>query len=270
MEVDVLASNISDNYFYVVSDKSGAAALVDPIDGQQAVRYVEDHGLNLEVVINTHFHPDHIGGNDTVFGHAPDAALVTGQGDAERVANGQSHRVDRRLSAGDVVRVGDLELEVLDTPGHTPGHISLQLEEHLFCGDTIFVGGAGNCKFGGDAGVLFRTFRDVLRQLAPDTVFYPGHDYSVRNLEFILSIEPDNERAEELLADAKTAQEGGDIFLTTLAEERDYNPFMRFDDDALAEGLAAEHGEVFEAERQRSDTRDEAVFRTIRELRNRW
>ncbi len=269
MNVDIIASDLSDNFFYVIADTTGRAALVDPVDGDQAVAFVEARGLELRWVINTHFHHDHIGGNDAVFARFAAARLVAGRRDAERIEAQQTHEVDRRVGGGDVIEVGDVRLDVLDTPGHTPGHISLAGGGHVFSGDTVFVGGAGNCNFGGDPGVLFETFRDVLCQPSDDDVFYPGHDYSVRNLEFVLFLDPHNARAQSLLEQARGTP-ADDIFLTTFGEERAYNPFFRYDDAALAERVAGEHPQIFERELQRSATREEAVFRTVRELRNRW
>lgn len=269
MNVEAIASDYSDNFFYLISDDAGQAALVDPIDGEKAVAYLEDNGLELRWVINTHFHHDHIGGNDTVFARFGRAELVAGSRDAERIEAQQSRGVDRRVAGGDVVTVGEARLTVLDTPGHTPGHISLLGEGHLFSGDTIFVGGAGNCKFGGDPGVLYLTFANVLSTLDDDVVFYPGHDYSVRNLEFVLSLEADNTRASRLVEQARQTKDDK-IFLTTLGDERAYNPFCRYDDASLAERVASKHPETFEQEQQRSASRAEALFRTVRELRNRW
>lgn len=270
MNVYVIASEVSDNFFYAVADDSGHAALIDPIDGDRAVAHLDKHHLELEVVVNTHYHHDHIGGNDAVFKHFPDAILVAGATDAERIESQQSQPVERRLQGGDTLDVGDVSLEIFDTPGHTPGHISLRSSKHLFCGDTVFVGGAGNCKFGGDPSVLYQTFDSVLAEMDDNVIFYPGHDYSVRNLEFVLSIEPDNDRAQELLDQAKASDEKGDIFLTTFGTERAYNPFFRYDESDFVDRLASEHTDVFEAERKQSQTREEAAFRTVRELRNRW
>lgn len=270
LHVDIIASEVSDNFFYVVRDSAGKAALIDPIDGAGAVAYIEENDLDLEFVVNTHFHHDHIGGNDTVFERFPDARLVAGAGDAERIEAQQSKSIDRHLAGGDTVEVGEASLKVLDTPGHTPGHISLLGGNHLFCGDTIFVAGAGNCKFGGDPSVLYRTFASVLSELDDEVVFYPGHDYSVRDLEFVLSLQPQNERAQELLDEAREANEAGEIFLTTLGTERSYSPFFNYSDPELVRILEDEHGESFEQEREYAESRDEAVFRTVRELRNSW
>ena len=270
MNLHTLHSRISDNFFYIL-ESEGQAALIDPIDGEQAVEFVRDRGLTPVFLVNTHFHHDHIGGNGAVFSAFPDIDLVAGQTDAPRIEEQQSggRTVERRLAQGQTLELGAETLTVLDTPGHTPGHISLLVGDHLLSGDTIFVGGAGNCSFGGDPSVLFRTFRDVLSGLDDQVRFYPGHDYSVRDIEFILSIEPDNARAEEMLARARSTPDD-EVFLTTLGEERSYSPFMRFEDPELADRLASEQSDVYADERERSDSRQEAVFRTVRELRNRW
>jgi hydroxyacylglutathione hydrolase len=270
MELHTLHSRISDNFFYIL-ESNGDAALIDPIDGEQAVEFVGAHELEPRYLVNTHFHHDHIGGNDAVFAAFPDVELVAGETDTPRIDDQQSsgRSVSRQLAQGQTLELGDETLTVLDTPGHTPGHISLLVGKHLLSGDTIFVGGAGNCSFGGDPGVLFRTFRDVLSGLEDEVMFYPGHDYSVRDIEFILSIEPDNGRAEEMLARARSTPDN-EVFLTTLGEERSYSPFMRFDDDELAERLASEQADVYETQQAKSDGPQEAVFRTVRELRNRW
>ena len=269
MDVEIISSRVTDNYFYALED-AGEAALIDPIDGSAAVDWVRDNAVELRYLINTHFHQDHTGGNPTVLNNHPTVDLVAGATDAERIAAQLDGReIDRRVAGGDTLELGESTLEVLDTPGHTPGHVSLLEGEDLFSGDTIFVGGAGNCNFGGDPGELFRTFRDVLSELDDAVRFYPGHDYSVRDIEFILSIEPDNEAAAEMLERARETADG-EIFLTTLGEERSYNPFFRCDDDSLQARLREAHGEVFEACRERSRSDEEAAFRAVRQLRNEW
>lgn len=268
MHVDILESTVSDNYFYLVSDDAGTAALIDPIDPETAIEAVRENGYDLHCVINTHFHPDHVGGDDAVFEAFPDALLIAGRVDADAILN-QIDRdaVDEAVGKGDVVKVGDLRMDVYDTPGHTPGHISLLLSDWLFSGDTIFVGGAGNCRFGGDSGVLYETFRDVLRTFDEELTFAPGHDYSVRNIEFALSIEPDHDVAKEMLERAKSCD---GVFLTTLGEERSYNPFMRFDDEELQQALRAKAPERWSAEEENSSSAEETAFRVTRSLRNDW
>lgn len=273
MNIEILRSNVSDNYFFLLNDGE-KAALVDPIDGAQAVEKVREGGLELVYVINTHFHPDHVGGNQEVVAAFPEAKVVTGEGDAEAIDGqfqGAGERgVDETVSGGDVICFGDIDLEVLDTPGHTPGHISLRNGNDLFSGDTIFVGGAGNCRFGGDPGELFETFRDVLRELPGETVFYSGHDYAVRNAEFLLEIESEHPETLKVLEEAKRAAADKRLMLTTLGRERTYNAFMRYDDAGLVEVLEAKYGERLEEARAASRSEDEAVFRCVRSLRNEW
>lgn len=274
MNLEILKSNIGDNYFCLIADENGQAALIDPVDGEQAVARVKAQGYTLKWVINTHFHPDHVAGNPVVLDAFPDARVVTGAGDAEAIEaqfRGDGQRgIDETVVGGDVIDVGQLALEVLETPGHTPGHISLLHEHHLFSGDTIFVAGAGNCSFGGDSAVLFRTFRDVLRTLAPETIFYPGHDYAVRNAEFLLSIEPEHPETLAVLQEAKRAKRDDRLMTTTLGREREYNAFMRFDEPELHDALSERYRDRLQALRQDSESEDEAVFRCIRELRNQW
>ena len=265
MIVEILQSSISDNYFYLVADSAGRAALFDPIDSAAAIGFVKERGLDLQWVVNTHFHHDHVAGDDAVLDAFEGARLVTGP-DADHIA--VQHPIDRVMKDGDVLPIGEIRARVLETPGHTAGHISLLLEGHLFSGDTIFVGGAGNCRFGGDPPTLFRTYRDVLSAVPDDVRFYPGHDYSRRNIEFALSIEPEHPGARAMLERVERHQ--GGIFLTTLGEERTYNPFFRYAEPALREALQVRHPNTLKGEIERSDSVEEAVFCTVRELRNHW
>lgn len=265
MQIETLASTISDNYFYLIHDGE-VGALVDPIDSDTAIAAVERAGVRLEWLINTHFHPDHVGGNDAVLAHFPDTRLCAGP---DHVRISSARPFDLVLGHGDALAFGSLQLDVLEVPGHTAGHIALHSGLDLFSGDTIFVAGCGHCRFGGDPAALFRTFRDVIAGLPDETRFYPGHDYAARNLEFAISLEPNRAPATAKLAEVRAADAPRPA-LTTLGSERQYNPFFRAGDPALREALLARHADVWNAERAVSADDDEATFRAVRTLRNSW
>lgn len=265
MNVTALKSTISDNYFYLVSDRSGHAALIDPVDAPPAIAAVREAEVELDFVVNTHFHHDHTAGDDAVLDAFPHANLLAGP-DADRIE--VEHPIAKVLTDGDEFHIGAFAARVLEMPGHTSGHIGVLVEEHLFSGDTIFVGGVGNCLLGGDPGVLFATFRDVIAPLSDDVTFYPGHDYARRNIEFALSLEPQHGGARQMLE--RVERHDDRLFLTSLGEERSYNPFMRWNDPSLLDALTTRHGEALAQQRALSASDGEAVFRTLRELRNHW
>ena len=175
--------------------------------------------------------------------------------------------MDRGVGAGDIIRVGTtVELECLDTPGHTMCHICLLShtdQPALFSGDTLFNAGAGNCHNGGHPEELYATFTRQLERLGEDTLLYPGHDYLVNNLGFTLDREPDNVRAREML-EAYRDQDPDDALVTTLAQERDINTFFRLQSPTVIAKLAEEFPEI-------GDNPDaKIVFLKLRELRNSW
>lgn len=255
MRVHVIASGKTDNYFYLLSAADGTdGLLIDPIDPEAALAALDEHGVTLRYVVNTHGHPDHIGGNAAVCA-ATGVPVYVHVGDASWLSS-----YDELLAGGDTLAVGDVALDVLETPGHTPGHISLYTPGHLFCGDTIFVGGAGNCRFGGDPRTLFRTFRDVLASLPGTTTIYPGHDYARTNLAFAESLEPENAARAAKLA----ALEGAaGHTLATLDEERAYNPFLRTADPDFLEILRAQRPDLVGAD-------PEETFVSLRRARDSW
>jgi hydroxyacylglutathione hydrolase len=171
------------------------------------------------------------------------------------------------VGAGDVVKVGKtVELEVLDTPGHTMTHVCLLSHtEHpaLFCGDTLFNAGAGNCHHGGHPAELYKTFSEQLAKLPDDTLIYPGHDYIENNLRFTLNREPDNKQAAGMLERVK-GQDTAQAFVSTLGVEREINTFFRLS----RPGVIARLREAFPDLSERPDPR--TVFLKLRELRNSW
>jgi hydroxyacylglutathione hydrolase len=175
--------------------------------------------------------------------------------------------VDRGLAKGDVIKVGrTVELECLDTPGHTMTHICLLShtdEPALFCGDTLFNAGAGNCYNGGQPEALYDTFANQLARLPDSTRVYPGHEYLARNLEFTLDREPGNADAGELLGRARHHDPAAAV-VTTLGQEKRINTFLRLQNPTVIARLREAFPDIAEAPDPRT------VFVKLRELRNRW
>ena len=150
-------------------------------------------------------------------------------------------------------------------PGHTRGHIAYWFAgaRALFCGDTLFNAGAGNCHNGGHPDELYRTFADQLAGLPDGTRVYPGHDYISNNLGFTLDREPDNARAKRLL-DEVLDQDPAHAMVTTLALEKEINTFFRLHSPTVIARLR----DAFDDLPENPDAR--TVFVKLRELRNKW
>ncbi|MGH7091299.1 MAG: hydroxyacylglutathione hydrolase C-terminal domain-containing protein, partial [Stellaceae bacterium] len=186
---------------------------------------------------------------------------------AHEHAKGRIPGMSRGLKAGDVIKIGrSVELECLDTPGHTMAHICLRARGDapaLFCGDTLFNAGAGNCHNGGHPEELYTTFATQLARLSDETQIYPGHDYMARNLAFTLDREPDNAKATSMLP-AMERQDPARALVTTLALEKEINTFFRLSSPLVIQRLR----EVFSDLPEHPDAR--TVFLKLRELRNKW
>ena len=264
MNVEIIASQTSDNYFYLIHSGPGSEGLlIDPVDAATAIDRARRMDVRVTKVVNTHWHPDHTRGNSEVL-QATGAQLFVPTGERDLIEG--EHR---GLAGGDTLAVSGVQFKVFETPGHTVGHISLHTRGHLFCGDTIFVGGAGNCRFGGDARVLFETFTSVLTRFDDGTLIYPGHDYAVRNFEFCLDLEDANAAAATMLESAKQIKSEGGFIQSTLGQERSASPFMRCEDAELQATLASSYPDLWEKHRG-CTSEAERAFVTVRELRNSW
>jgi glyoxylase-like metal-dependent hydrolase (beta-lactamase superfamily II) len=166
--------------------------VVDPgLEPELLLEYLKEAELNVAAILNTHGHADHIGGNAALKGAYPQAPLIIGAGDADMLADADlnlsapfgmavvSPPADRLVSEGDVVEAAGVPLEVLEIPGHSPGHIVFVYRSEpitVFGGDVLFRGSVGRCDFpGGDFELLAKGIRTKLFSLPPDTVIYPGH-----------------------------------------------------------------------------------------------
>ena len=256
------AANSLRNFHYLIACReTGEALIIDPLNAGQCLAAARTAGLNIRLVLNTHEHRDHTDGNAGVV--AATHAKVLAHAGAAGVIGG----VDRGLSRGDIVKVGrTVELEVLDTPGHTRSHVCLLAHGEspaLFCGDTLFNAGAGNCHNGGDPGLLYETFVNQLAKLPDETRVYPGHEYMARNLAFTLDREPGNADAASALEAAKVHRPE-DARVTTLGEEKRVNAFLRLQNPEVIARLRERFPDIGE----KPDAR--TVFVKLRELRNGW
>ena len=258
----IWTANSGRNFNYLIAcAETGEALAIDPLDYQKCLAAAKAKGWNITQVLNTHHHRDHTGGNDQVIG-ATHAKLLAHAG-----AKDQIEGIDRGLKAGDVIKVGKtVELECLDTPGHTMSHICVLSRTDrpaLFCGDTLFNAGAGNCHNGGHPNELYNTFATQLARLPEGTLIYPGHDYIANNLRFTLSREPDNAKAQELLPKMES-QDPGHALTTTLALEKEINTFFRLSNPTVIRRLREAFPDLPENPDQKT------VFLKLRELRNKW
>ena len=247
------------NFNYLLAcERSGEAVAIDPLDYEKCLNAARARGWQITQIVNTHEHNDHIDGNPHVVSATGAKVLAHARADIPDV--------DVGLSAGDAVTFGEVSLRVLDTPGHTMSHVCLMYEGEspaLFCGDTLFNAGAGNCHNGGHPQELYDTFIQQLAKLPDATRIYPGHDYLESNLKFTLDREPNNQAAFELLDD-KSAHDPNNALVTTLAREKEINTFFRLQNPEVIDQLRTKFPEIGE----RPDRR--TVFLKLRELRNQW
>jgi hydroxyacylglutathione hydrolase len=256
----VWVGNSFRNFNYLIAcPETGEALAIDPLDHEKCLATAKDKGWNITRVLNTHEHGDHTGGNRQVIA-ATGARLLAHH-------SAKIDGVDQGLSAGDVIKVGkSVELEVLDTPGHTMSHVCLLSHTDtpaLFCGDTLFNAGAGNCHNGGHPKELYVTFATQLAKLRDDTLIYPGHDYISHNLAYTLDREPDNERARQLLREVEN-QDPDHAMVSTLELEKEINTFFRLQSPTVIAKLREKFPEIGES------PDPETVFLKLRELRNSW
>ncbi|MEM9403401.1 MAG: hydroxyacylglutathione hydrolase [Pseudomonadota bacterium] len=247
------------NFNYLIAcAATGDALAIDPLDYEQCLHVAEEHGWTITQIVNTHEHGDHIGGNKAMV-KATGAIIIAHKDAGARIPN-----VGRGVGAGDIIEVGSsVLLECLDTPGHTMSHVCLLSRSDppsLFCGDTLFNAGAGNCHNGGHPEELYATFTQILDKLPDSTRIYPGHDYLLNNLRFTLDREPGNDDAQQMLERYRD-QDPANAHITTLGEERRINTFFRLDSPGVTGTLESEYGGQFGPRE---------TFLKLRELRNNW
>jgi hydroxyacylglutathione hydrolase len=214
----------SDNYLWLVHDgDSGETAVVDPGDALPVLAEAEKRGWTIGQVWNTHWHPDHTGGNLAI--KEGTGAIVSGP--SSETSPGR----DLALFEGDTVRLGAHVGRVIAVPGHTLGHIALLFDEDrlAFVGDTLFAMGCGRL-FEGTAQQMFDSL-GRLSSLPEETLLYCAHEYTLSNARFAVHAEPGNQSIARRLRDVEQARSlGKPTVPTTVGEERATNPFVRSGD----------------------------------------
>lgn len=243
---------LSDNYGYLVRDReTGAVAAIDTPDPDVINAALKAEGWRLTHILNTHHHWDHAGGN-LALKEQWGCEIIGPKGEAERIPG-----IDRPVSDGDIVALGASLAAVLDTPGHTAGHIVYYFSEDgaAFVGDTIFAMGCGRL-FEGAPGEMWASLQKIAA-LPDETRLYCAHEYTQANARFALTVDPHNDalKARARKVDALRAA-GAPTVPMTLAEERATNPFLRAEAPGLKAALGmgdADAVAVFAETRARKD-----------------
>jgi hydroxyacylglutathione hydrolase len=214
---------LSDNYIWLVHDPdSGETMVVDPAEADPVLAEAERRGWTISAIWNTHWHPDHTGGNAAIK-QATGAPVIAPAAEAAKIPT-----ADRLVAEGDTVMLGEHVAMVLETPAHTAGHITYHFADDAvaFTGDTLFAMGCGRL-FEGTAAQMYANMQR-LADLPPETSVYCAHEYTLSNARYARVAEPDNDAIADRLREVEKMRERGEATVpTTIALERATNPFMR-------------------------------------------
>lgn len=213
---------LNDNYAYVLDAQNGECAVVDPGEAGPVIAFLDERALRPSLIFNTHHHGDHTGGNTALISrYGCDLAAPSSEG--ARISG-----VTIPLAEGTAFSFGGETVQVLETPGHTAGHICLYFPQSrlLFSGDTLFSMGCGRL-FEGTAAQMWNSFEKIL-SLPDETKIFCGHEYTLANGKFCLRIEPENRDIQNRMREAKALRaEGKPTLPVTLGIEKKTNVFLR-------------------------------------------
>jgi hydroxyacylglutathione hydrolase len=240
MQVSLLPA-LSDNYIFLLhSPKQNVAAVVDPAEAQPVLRRLEELGAELVMIFNTHHHMDHVGGNRELIEHFPNVYVCGSTQDRGRIPGQQVF-----LQEGDQVEFTDRIGEVIFVPGHTSGHIAYYFfprvegeTGELFCGDTLFAGGCGRLFEGTPAQMVDSLSK--LRALPDNTRVWCAHEYTLKNLQFALTVDKENLDLQTRYTEVQEARRRLEATIPShLGLEKRTNPFLRWEQLALQSAVKA-------------------------------
>ncbi|MCB2011954.1 MAG: hydroxyacylglutathione hydrolase [Geminicoccaceae bacterium] len=244
---------LSDNYMFLLFDPvSGTSGIVDPADAGPVIEALERHDRSLDWILNTHHHADHTAGNGDLM-QRYGARLAGPAGDHSRIAG-----MDILLREGEAFTFGSHKVDILETPGHTSGHVSLHFADAgmLFSGDTLFALGCGRL-FEGSPAQMWESLSKYAA-MPDETIVWCGHEYTLANARFALTVDPDNPALRERAREIEALRSRNEPTVpTTLGLERRTNPFLRPDDPSIRRTLGLERAddiEVFAEIRRRKDS----------------
>lgn len=245
---------LSDNFGLIAHDpETGATASIDAPDGEAILRELDRKGWTLTDILVTHHHPDHTQGIPALKARFPKARIVGAKIDDKRIDG-----LDVKVVEGDEVSVGNAVARVIETPGHTSGHIVYHFGDAdvLFAGDTLFSLGCGRV-FEGTMPVMFHSLMK-LAALPEETELYCGHEYTLSNARFALTVDPDNDLLKARAQKVEELRAAGKYTLpSTIGLELATNPFLRAEDPGVQKAVGM-------------DGHDPAqVFAEVRERKNR-
>jgi hydroxyacylglutathione hydrolase len=234
MQIYRLAA-LSDNYIFLLHNpQDNTAAVVDPAEVVPVLQKLQELDAQLVAIFNTHHHSDHVGANSKLLKQFPNAVVYGGEGDRGRIPGQKVF-----LKEGDRVSFAERTAEVFFVPGHTRAHIAYYFTPvepdtigDLFCGDTLFAGGCGRL-FEGTSTQMTESLHKF-RQLPDETRIWCAHEYTLNNLKFALTVDPNNPDLHQRFEDVSAQRDRKEATVPSwIGLEKRTNPFLRWDDPAL-------------------------------------
>ncbi len=243
---------LTDNYIYIIHDPvSSQTAVVDPAIAEPVIATLAKKGWRLDYILNTHHHSDHTGAN-LELKQKTHCKILGSAADYERIPG-----IDIKLQQGDKIKLGNQQAQVIETPGHTLGHIVYHFASSyaLFCGDTLFSMGCGRL-FEGSAEQMWQSLQQI-KQLAKTTRIYCTHEYTEANGKFALTLEPNNSQLLQRMEQVKQLRTNQQSTVpSTLEQELATNPFLRENSSAIQQSInmtGQTNVEIFSKIRQLKD-----------------